>query len=1027
MIGSEGPVQAKVVEFLASIGWTPMSRREMHGLRSGRMGEPLVEPLLIDALRELNEGLTEQEALQVVDHLRRISDSETFLEVIRDGVKIAFSPEESAQDVVIVDWHKPSRNGYVVTTEFELKTGAIREPRLDVVCLVNGIPLGVIETKAFDEDWKRAAKDFKEYWVDAPELEKFAAVCVATNGFKFRCAPSGATRTSQYAEWKDTWPHRLNQDERELEIGLLGVLDPHTLADIAANFVVFETRKGVTTKKLARYQQFRGANKLVKRVVDGDYDRGIIWHTQGSGKSLTMLFAARKLKNVGLGNPTILIVIDRVDLDQQINETFTASSFKGVAPAVTGPVLRDMLANDRRGVIITTVQKFNEETNAVVDRDNVIVLVDEAHRTHLGQSLYGIRMRAALPKAKLFAFTGTPIETNDRSTRKAFSPVIDGEYENYLDIYTPRQAVEDRATVEVRYEPRLAEWNFSGDDLDDSFSALADDLTDEEQERVKSDAARLGVVAKAPQRIQAISADVAGHLRTRTIPQGFKAQLVAIDREACAIYANEMLAQGFAPEEIAVVFTPRPKADGAELRRWWASEQWKRRSSNRDDVDEQELLLDDETELSLDEARARKNLIEAFKDDRDPLKLLIVCDMLLTGFDAPIEEVMFLDKPLKGAKLLQAIMRTNRPLPSKRKSRGIIVDYWGVFERLQEAFAEFDPGEVDLAVLDMRQLRENFPVLLAEALALVAGMPETAEYEQMMWLRWHFMEDKEAAERFEERFQAAQSAFESLAPDPALAPHLEDYRRLVRLRALWRHSVGLDEADADFDLDEYRPQTYALVQDAVSAVRLRTDLPVYRIDGSYAERIKNQPGSPEEKAAEVEAAIEFEIRQRGEHDPVARSLAERLEKLKEKKKAEDRDMLALLNEQLELASDWAKEKEAAEALGLSRRAQGFLSVAKGFEEASGLTEEDLIELAKRLDEIVEKNATFPDWADRDDVRRDIRKQMIMLLRAEPTKPLLGTSFVDELITVATARDVEETSDAGLKAAPPTAPLFRESR
>ncbi len=1007
MIGTEAPVQEKIVADLAGVGWRPVSRAEMTKLRSGRMGEPLVEPLLVDGLRRSNEALTEQEALQVVDHLRRATDSETFLAAVRDGVDITFTAEDATRHISIVDWFEPKNNIYVVTTEFELKAGTMREPRLDVVGLVNGIPLAVVETKAWTHDWTEAVRDLRNYWVDAPGLEKYVAVCIATNGWRFRVAPSAAKRSREYAEWKDPWPHAMppESEHGELEIGLLSFLDPHILVDLAANFVAFETREGITTKKLARYQQFRGANKVVRRVLEGKYDRGLIWHTQGSGKSLTMLFAARKLKRIGLGNPTIFIVIDRVDLDDQINETFTAASFEGVERAFTRAKLRQLLEQDTRGVIITTVQKFDETMSQLVGRENVIALVDEAHRSQEG--LYGIRMRDALPTAKLFAFTGTPVESNDRSTRRAFSPEIDGKYENYLDIYTPKQAVEDKATVEVRYEPRLAEVaQLTGKELDKSFEALADDLADEEKEKLKADAVRLGVVAKAPHRVKAVAQDVVKYVRERTEPQGFKAQLVAVDRPACALYAEALLDAGMKSEEIAVIFTPNEKKDDLQLRRWYASEQMRRvGSAAKSETSE----VDEESELAPAEAIARRELISHFKGPEHPLKILIVTDMLLTGFDAPIEQVMFLDKPLRGAKLLQAIMRTNRPYPEKNKDRGIIVDYWGVFERLQEAFAEFDPDEVELAVLDLQALRENFPVLLAETLALVAGLPKaTGEYEQMMWLLRRFSDDPRSADLFEERFQAVQSAYESLAPEAVLAPYLDDYRTLVRLRALYHHGARLGEADSNFDIVDYRPHTHALVRDAVSKVKLRDDLPVYRIDGSYVERIKDAPGTPDEKAAEVEAAIEFEARERGEDDPIGRTLVERLERLRQKKAEADAEMLSLLDEYLELAAEWAAEKEAHAALGLSERAQGFLSLTKT--NAPELAQERAVEVARQLDEIVQTNATFAEWAERDDVVRDIRLGVIRLLAgAEDTRQLVKaqTGYVDEVLTVATAREAVE--------------------
>ena len=332
----------------------------------------------------------------------------------------------------------------------------------------------------------------------------------------------------------------------------------------------------------------------------------------------------------------------------------------------------------------------------------------------------------------------------------------------------------------------------------------------------------------------------------------------------------------------------------------------------------------------------------------------------------------------------------------------MILDYWGVFDRLQAAFAEFTPEEIEMAVLDLQSLKDGFPTLVAEALALVAGMPRADEYEQMMWLLRRFMNDKSAAELFEERFQAAQSVYEALAPDPALLPHLDDYRRLVRLRALWRRGARLDQRDADFDIREYRPHTHALVQEAVSVERLRRDLPIYRIDGQYLKRLEDAPGSPEEKAAEIEAAIEYEIRARGgDTDPVARSLAERLERIRRQKEEADADMLSLLED---LVGDWAAEKEAHDALGLSERAQGFLSLTRA-QAPAGLGEDALVALSRRLDETVAKHATVPDWAERDDVRRDIRGEaMRTLLADEQTRPFVTPAFLDELMTVATARE-----------------------
>jgi hypothetical protein len=289
---------------------------------------------------------------------------------------------------------------------------------------------------------------------------------------------------------------------------------------------------------------------------------------------------------------------------------------------------------------------------------------------------------------------------------------------------------------------------------------------------------------------------------------------------------------------------------------------------------------------------------------------------------------------------------------------------------------------------------------VAEALALVAGMPAADEYDQMMWLLRRFTDDKDAADLFDQRFQAAQSTFEALAPDPGLLPYLDGYRRLVRIRAIWRRGARLDEHDGDFDVHEYRAQTWALVREAVGIERLRDDLPMYRIDGNYLRRIEEAPGSPEEKAAEIEAALEYEIKAGGgSKDPVTRSLAERLERIRQRKAEADIDMLALLEE---LVREVVSEKRVQESLQLSERAQGFLALGRAH--APGAAEETLVQLARDVEAVVERNATFAGWAERDDVLRDIRRETIkLLLRADATKHLVATAYVDEVLQTATAR------------------------
>jgi type I restriction enzyme R subunit len=993
---AEQAVQVEVVDYLESLGWVRCPPAQMQALREGRMGEAVVEPLLVDALQRIND-ISAEEAEYVASLVRRMTSDQKFLACLRDGVNVKLAPDQPARDLRLIDLERLDLNSFIVTWEFPIRTSGAREPRLDVVCLVNGLPLGLIENKAEDHDVIEAAQDWARYYDDALQLVTLGAVVACNNGIRYRVGPSGLRAIQQYAEWKDTWPEPVPDVADEMTVGIAGTLHPHTLIDLAANFIVFETRDGVTTKKLARYQQFRAANKIVERVVAGQIDRGLIWHTTGSGKSLTMVFAARKLMHAGLDRPTVFIVIDRTDLDDQISGTFGAVEFDGLTRAVSGDRLRQLIANDKRGVIVTIVNKFRSVQDAVGDRENVIVFVDEAHRSQEGE--FGIWMRTALPNARLFAFTGTPVETGERSTRRAFSPPVEERadgvaiYENYLDAYSIKQSIEDGATVAVLYEPRLSEWQLEDADLDAVFEREFAELDEDQREALRKDAAREAVVAKAPRRVGAIAGDIVDILRDKIAANGFKAQLVAVDREACVAYADK-LGEHLNHDEYAVVMSRDTKKDDDRLRAWWPKAALQR-------VNGQHVVVEGGTAEPLEADAGHKDavreLIDRFKDHTDPLKLLIVNAMLLTGFDAPIEQAMFLDRPLRRHTLLQAIARTNRTYPGKE--HGLVFDYWGVLSDLDAALSEFNPDDVEQAAVNTGRLAEQFPKAIAQAFSYIAGMPDRLnDRRRMIWLVQHFENDSDAATHFEEAFRSARGIYETLSPDPRLAPHLDDYRRLVRLRAVWKHGAR----ERSFDVGPHRDKTHQLVHDAISEATLQRDLPVFRIDGEYLHRLDaDDELTGDEKATDIEAAAIDEIRIRGEHDPVARSLAERLRKLRERRAHANQMTLDLLDDYRQLVTDYVAETEGAQASGLSQRAHLLSVLAKTH--AAGVDESPLTDVAQRIDERLQDVADFHGWQDRPDVLQAMRRVMVSALAHDPATRALATSgYVDEAIAALVA-------------------------
>jgi len=984
---TEAGIQTEELDVLQGLGWELISRKEMNQLRGqARMNEAIVEPLLVEAVLHLNDGLDEETARHIAAQVRRISSDREMLQMLRDGYPHKPAPNEPTRTVLIVDSTDPSRNGYVVTEEFVIRTGGQREPRLDVVCLVNGIPLGVIENKDTDEPVSAAADDWRGYWHDAPQLIAQTSVVGCCNGIQARVGPSGVQNIDSYLEWKDTWPRKVDDLDDEMLVTLAGAYHPYTLVDLATNFVVFETREGVTSKKLARAHQYRAANKLVQRVVDGKFDRGIVWHATGSGKSLTMVFAAGKLLRAGLGNPTVVLAVDRTDLDEQINETLLACEFDGVQQATSGNKLERLLSGGGGGVIVTTVQKFRQSMKGALKDREVIVFADEAHRTQFGK--FGIWMRQALPTAKLFGFTGTPIEIDERSTRKAFSPQLkDGSYESYLDRYGFDESIADGATVPVVYEPRVAEWRITKTDLDQRVDELTADLDEKEREAVREQASRESVVAKAPARVSAVAKDVADQLRDRFAPSGLCGQLVGVDREACALLGEE-LSKHLEPEEFAVIMS-RSKKDSAprdgdiDIRTWYPAAHWERVHGAApppgagEEGETDESADEDGGFVAATDRAAIRDFISRFKSANDPLKLLIVNGMLLTGFDAPIEQAMFLDRPLRGHTLMQAIARTNRRYPDK--DFGVILDYWGVFDELKDALAEFTSEDLRGLVESTEELVKRFPTRLEEALAIVAGAPKGSPRKRMLWVVRLLTSDPDKAEQFERLFRETQSVYETLTPDPRLAPYMPRYQELLEVWAAWRRGTRRDRRGGD----DLRHKTRQLVQEAIGVDRIRDDLPAQTIGADFLQALVGEVElNPEEKATDIEAAVVHEIKVRGQDDPLAKTLSERLAELRARRRRAAQMTLEGLRDWEKMVEEYIAEREHGADLGLDEA--GTLVHAALRRAAPTVTEDDTVAVARAMSERYAEVAVIPDWTERADVAQGLRREAVKQLVAHET-------------------------------------------
>ncbi|MFN9086143.1 MAG: type I restriction endonuclease subunit R, partial [Gemmatimonadaceae bacterium] len=514
--------------------------------------EVLVEPWLRDALLRLNPEIAAQpdRADEVLYKLRAIvlsvrSDgliraNEEMTAWLRGERSMPFGANNEHVPVQLIDLDDPKQNQYIVTQQFIFRAGAT-ERRADLVLLVNGLPLVLIEAKTPVKkciSWvDGAVQVHDDYEKFVPELFVCNVFSVATEGKAYRYGSIGLPV-------KDWGPWHVNDDDaqhhplKSLKLSAESMLRPHVVLDVLGSFTLFATdKKKRRIKIICRYQQYEAANKIVERVLAGHPRKGLIWHFQGSGKSLLMVFAAQKLRlHAGLKNPTVLIVVDRIDLDSQITGTFTGADIPNLERTDSREKLQQLLAQDVRKIIITTIFKFGEASGALNTRSNIVALVDEAHRTQEGD--LGRKMREALPNAFLFGLTGTPINRADRNTFYAFG--ADEDEKGYMSRYGFEESIRDGATLKLHFEPRLIDLHIDKAALDAAYKDLTGGLSDLDKDNLAKTAAKMAVLVKTPARIRKVCEDIVEHFQTKVEPNGFKGQIVTFDRESCLLFKAEL-------------------------------------------------------------------------------------------------------------------------------------------------------------------------------------------------------------------------------------------------------------------------------------------------------------------------------------------------------------------------------------------------------------------------------------------------------------------------------------------------------
>lgn len=837
----------------AQVNWQFQSPEQL-----GRgVNEVLVEAKLVKALIRLNPEIEANPKLadEVIHKLRAILISvnqvglvkanEEFFAWMTGEKTMPFGENNRHVPVNLIDFDDLTRNDYVVTNQFRIHHRETKIP--DVVLMINGIPVVVGEAKTPirpSVSWLDGAHEVHSIYENAvPQLFVPNILSFATEGKELFY---GAIRCPL-----EFWaPWRTEDDDNQIskalglaEIGkeLTDLLSPARLLDIMRNFSLFTTnKKKQRIKVIPRFQQYEGANKIVERVIEGKIKKGLIWHFQGSGKSLLMVFAAQKLRRAAqLKSPTVIVLVDRTDLDTQISGTFNAADVANVESTDSIKELQRMLERDTRKIIISMIHKFRDAKPNMNDRENIIVLVDEAHRTQEGD--LGRQMRAALPNAFLFGLTGTPVNKADKNTFWAFGAEEDKG--GYMSRYTFHDSIRDEATLPLHFEPRLVDVHVDTQAIDQAFAEFKESaaLSDEEADELNKKSAKMSAFLKSPERVAKIVKDIAEHFKDKVAPQGFKGMIVTPDRHACVQYKEEL--DNYFPEEASKVVISTTANDDFEFKQKWGV-----------DKSQQEKIVDE------------------FNDAKSELKFIIVTAKLLTGFDAPICQTMYLDKSLKDHTLLQAICRTNRLYP--QKTFGCIVDYFGVFDDAAKAL-EFDEESVQQVITNLGELRSRLPQAMADALKHFDGVDRTLDGFEGLEAAQNAISTDDKKDAFAKDFKYLSKLWESLSPDNILDPYNQDYKWLAQVfesvkpasdnvgKMLWL-ALGA--------------QTTQLIHENIHVGEVHT-LDEFVLDADVIENIFNNPDPKKIKQLEKDLIQRFK-----KHGGNAefKKLSKRLEELRDK-------------------------------------------------------------------------------------------------------------------------------------------------
>ncbi|CAJ3718560.1 type I restriction endonuclease subunit R [Burkholderia pseudomallei] len=957
-ISEAGTVQFPMVKHAVEIGWTPITPEDARIKRGGDAGA-FFRDVLEAKITAFNPWLTVDAVRSVVETLDALSASiegnRELLSWLRGERQWYDEAEKRHRAVRLIDFEHVTDNAFHVTWEWKIKPPARKGNRADVMFLVNGVPVVIVEHKnPKDGDGiERAIKQLRRYELETPELLAAPQLFNVTHLLDYWYGVTWNANRRDMARWKQA-------PEESYRFAVQAFFELHDFLRTLQHWILFYVQDGETRKSVLRQHQRRAIDAILDRCADPAKTRGLVWHTQGSGKTFTLLTAARLIleNKPRFANATVILVVDRTELEGQLKgwvERLLGEMQQediAVARAKNKAELQSLLDADFRGLIISMIHKFEAIRKDSCLRDNVYVFIDEAHRS-VAKDL-GTYMMAAVPKATIIGFTGTPIDRTSQGegTFKIFGAQ---DEQGYLDKYSIAESIADETTLPIKHVMAPSEMTVPVEQLDKEFFALAESegVTDvEELNKVLDRAVGLRTFLTADDRIEKVAAFVAEHFKENVLPLGYKAFVVAVNREACAKY-KKALDKLLPPEWTAPVYT-----------------------QNAADAVDRPLVA--KLQLS-DEQEEQVRLL--FKKPAENPKILIVTDKLLTGYDAPPLYCLYLDKPMRDHVLLQSIARVNRPYVDAngvQKRVGLVVDFVGVLRELKKAL-KFDSDDVGGVIEDLDVLLVDFQQKInrAEKDYLDAGEGGGAD-ERLERLVYGRFLAPEARKAFFEAYKEIETLWEILSPSPELRDHIASYKQLSQLYAAVRNAY----AEKVGFVADLAYKTRRLIESSATQKGLGRLTKSVTFDVQTLESLRGEEGSDEGKVFNLVRGLQQEIDENPATAPVLQPLKDRAERILKDLEERKTTGLAAMDMLAALATEKETALKAARDSGLSQRAFAVYWVlrSEAYLQQAGL---DPMDIAREAENLL---ARFPNaGANTDELRR---------FRASLYKPLLALSQED---------------------------------